>query len=230
MSVTIEEIWNTIYYLRPELSRIAYRKHWESYWYWKFRRDMAFKKYAPKNYRGKPKKKKKSKYRLAVGAIGPETKWTDNTWVPAIGTGGGTQSQQLTNTAQGDGENQFTGNRYLITAASCILRATCASTTTGSGAVRCILVYGKNPLSIFPSGFEVLQDLAFTQDTVVLYDKIKEWDANSRKTIVFRGHCKMHHQYNDNAGWNVYMIVKATAMGTAAMVFNAIGRVSFKDP
>ena len=140
---------------------------------------------------------------------------------------------QITNMTQGTGDSNILGDKALLKSASLNITITAASTTVGTAVYRVIMVYGKSPTALFTSvgGITEFQNTDYTDENVVLYDKMKVIDCSRGPgSIVFRGHKKLNHLFQLQAGWDVYILVKTTGtLGTAAPTTTGTGRVRFID-
>lgn len=210
------------------------KKYWERYWYREMKYAFNKSKYKPKNYKGM--KKKKPKKRLGVkGKLKPEMKYYDavGTALPSYTSSTAAATLNMTNMTQNDLATGVTGNKALLKSASCFVRITCAATTTGSGAYRVSMVYGKTAASglLNSTGeFTMFQDMEYTDENVMLYDEVQTIDATSNRTIVFRGNVKLNHLFNGPAGWDVYLIIKTSGtLLTAAPTAQYSTRVRYLD-
>lgn len=190
---------------------------------------------------GTPKaKKQKKKYRTAkiprLGKSGfpSEKKYFDVTTVnaPTYNSATSQGNTLMTSMVAGTGDNNIIGDSALLKGAGCNITITCAATTGGSAVYRVIMVYGRSPTSLFigSSGITQFQDIDYTEENVVLYDKMKTIDSTSQRAIFFRGYKKLNHLYKASANWNVYLIIKSTGtLTTAAPTVTGTTRVRFID-
>lgn len=209
------------------------KKRNERKYYRKMKRMIQYEQSAPK--RRYTKKRKQAKLpRLGRKGLPKEKKFLDTTTFtfPTYTSSSSQGNTQLTNMAAGTASNQIVGDSALLKSAGVNITITCAATTTGSATYRVILVYGKTATSLFTgvNTINELQNMDFTEENVVLYDKMKSIDATSNRAISFRCHKKLNHLYHATAGWDVYCLIKTTGtLATAAPTTTAWGRVTYYD-
>lgn len=187
----------------------------------------------PKKYRTTKKRKKAKIPRLAKYGFPKEAKYFDQTLTFPTYTSNTMASTQITQMANGNLENQMIGDKSLLKSASLNVTITAATTTAGTAVYRVIMVYGRSAISLFSTGGGIceFQNTDYTDENVVLYDKMKVIDCSRGPgSIVFRGHKKLNHLYQKQADWNVYILIKTTGtLATAAPTMTGIGRVRFID-
>lgn len=167
------------------------------------------------------------------GTFPPEKKYLDTTLTFPTYTSATAQAlTDISNIATGDTLSDRTGDRAVLKSASLNVTITCAATTTGSAVYRVIMIYGKSPGSLFTGaqGTTQFQNITYTSENVVLYDKMKTIDATSNRAIYFRGNKKLNHLFQSTAGWGVQIIIKSTGtLATAAPTTTGVGRIRFTD-
>lgn len=187
----------------------------------------------PKKYRTSKKKKKAKLPRLAKYGIVREQKYFDQAITFPTYTSNTMASTQITQMTTGSLDTNIIGDKALLKSASLNITITAATTTAGTAVYRVIMVYGKSPTALFTTGGGIteFQEIDYTDENVVLYDKMKVIDCSRGPgSIVFRGHKKLNHLYQLQAGWDVYILVKTTGtLSTAAPTTTGTGRVRFID-
>lgn len=211
-----------------ELRRRAQRKYYRA-----MKRTMYSNGNPSKRIAYKKKKKRAKIPRLAKNGFPKEYKFYDETLAFPTYTSNTMQSTRITNMSTGALDTNIIGDKALLKSASVNVTITAAATTAGTAVYRVIMVYGRSALSLFSTGGGIceFQNTDYTDENVVLYDKMKVIDCSRGPgSIVFRGSKKLNHLYQAQAGWNVYVLIKTTGtLTTAAPTTTGLARVRFTD-